>query len=277
MLQKTNTAELKKKTPYKELVFGRTFTDHMLVCSWQHESSASTVDSLGQSTGDRVGWSAPSIQKYGPFQMAPSAMVFHYGLEIFEGMKAYKDAQGRIRLFRPMKNMERLAASAQRLSLPSFDGKELLECIKELVRVDADWIPDERGYSLYIRPTMIGTQDTLGVAPANRALFFTIMSPVGPYYKTGFSAVSLIAEEKYVRAWPGGTGASKIGGNYAPGILPQVKANEAGFQQILWLFGPDALITEVGTMNLFIFWENEQHRKTERPRCCYCCCFSVAH
>jgi len=134
----------------------------------------------------------------------------------------------------------------------------VLECIKELVKVDQSWIPAQHGYSLYIRPTLIGTQDSLGVSKSNSALLYVISCPVGPYYKSGFDAVKLFANTQYVRAFPGGTGAAKIGGNYAPCIKPQAEAAEKGYAQNLWLFGPSHEITEVGTMNLFTFWVNEQ-------------------
>lgn len=147
--------------------------------------------------------------------------------------------------------------SAKRLAFPEFDGNELLKCIAELVKLDHSWIPQERGYSLYLRPTMIATQPALGVGPSNTVLLFVICSPVGPYYKTGFNAVSLYADDQYVRAWPGGTGAAKIGPNYGPTILPQSLASKKGYAQILWLFGPEHYVTEVGTMNLFTFWKNE--------------------
>lgn len=202
----------KPLTPLKDLVFGRTFSDHMLTIEWTATK----------------GWGRPHIQPYGKIALEPSATVFHYGMECFEGMKAYKDKQGKIRLFRPELNMNRLYKSSKRLSLPGFEKKELLECIKELVKVDEKWIPKERGYSLYIRPTMIGTQESLGVGPSGRAMFFCILSPVGPYYRTGFAAVSLLATTDYVRAWPGGTGDSKVGGNYAPCIKPQTEAGREG-------------------------------------------------
>ena len=185
----------KPKVDPSKLLFGHTFTDHMLTCEWSRQG----------------GWSAPKILSYGNLSLPPSASVLHYAIECFEGLKAYKDRHGTIRLFRPDLNMQRLLCSAERLALPTFEPAELLALIKALVRTDADWIPEETGYSLYIRPTMIGTQESLGVAPPNKALLFVICSPVGPYYKTGFAAVSLYAEEHFVRAWPGGTGAFKIG------------------------------------------------------------------
>ncbi|KAJ1515551.1 branched-chain-amino-acid aminotransferase [Coelomomyces lativittatus] len=205
----------------------------------------------------KEGWHAPRIHPYEKLVLDPSASVFHYGMECFEGMKAYKDREGKLRLFRPEMNINRFFQSAQRLSLPTFDKKELLNCIKELVKLESKWVPMEKGYSLYIRPTLIGTQPTLGVGPSGQAQLFVITSPVGPYFPTGFKAVTLLAEEKYVRAWPGGTGANKVGANYAPTILPQLHANALGYQQLLWLFGESHDITEIGTMNCFVYWTNK--------------------
>jgi len=142
--------------------------------------------------------------------------------------------------------------SARRIALPSFDGDALLDLIKQLVRLDKHWIPTEPGHSLYIRPTMIGNQKTIGVNPPNEALLFVICSPVGPYYPKGFKPVSLHGTTEYVRAAPGGTGAFKLGVNYAPGILPQKAAASLGYAQNLWLHGPEHYLTEVGTMNMFV-------------------------
>ncbi|CAG8465351.1 1109_t:CDS:2, partial [Acaulospora colombiana] len=144
----------------------------------------------------------------------------------------------------PDMNMKRFKKSAERISLPKFNEDELLECLKDLVRLEERWIPADRGYSLYIRPTLIGTQESLGVGATSQALLFIICSPVGPYYKTGFSAVQLLATTENVRAWPGGTGDAKIGGNYAPCVKPQLEAAEKGYQQNLWLFGENDEITE---------------------------------
>jgi len=228
-----------------KLVFGHTFSDHMLKAEWNATN----------------GWSSPKITPYDKLCLDPSATVFHYGVECFEGMKAYKDSQGTIRMFRPEMNMSRFLSSCKRLTLPVFDKGELLECIKKLVKTEERWIPQERGYSLYIRPTAIATAESLGVGPSNKSMIFVITCPVGPYYKTGFAAVSLFASKEYVRAWPGGTGNAKVGGNYAPGIRPQMEVAKNGYQQILWLFGKEDLVTEVGTMNLFIFWKNKQGEK----------------
>ncbi|KAJ5099265.1 Branched-chain-amino-acid aminotransferase [Penicillium argentinense] len=243
----TKTSTPKELTPNNELVFGRTFTDHMLSIEW------TATD----------GWHTPRIIPYQNLSLDPSTCVFHYAFECFEGMKAYKDHNGGTRLFRPNKNMERLNKSSARIALPTFDGEALTKLIGEFVKVDDRFIPDARGYSLYLRPTMIGTQKTLGVGPPGSALLFVIASPVGPYYPTGFKAISLEATDYAVRAWPGGVGDKKLGANYAPCILPQLEAASRGFQQNLWLFGEEEYVTEVGTMNLFIALKNKETGKKE--------------
>lgn len=175
-------------------------------------------------------------------------------------MKAYRDAKSAdiFRLFRPEMNMERFNKSAVRLSLPDFDENELLKCIKRLVRMESDWIPEGTGYSLYIRPTMIATNECIGISQPDRALLYVICSPVGPYFQSsGFSSVKILAEDSFVRAWPGGTGEYKIGANYGPTLYPQRLALERGFQQILWLLGPEHEITEIGSMNCFIFMKDQ--------------------
>lgn len=134
----------------------------------------------------------------------------------------------------------------------TFDGDELVKLLKKLVEIDANWVPDKEGYSLYLRPTLIGTQPSLGVGETKEALLFVIMSPVGPYYSSGVKPVALEANPERVRAWPGGTGNAKLGANYGPCILPQREAAKKGYQQNLWLFGDEHYLTEVGTMNLFV-------------------------
>ncbi|KAF4217904.1 hypothetical protein CNMCM8980_008222 [Aspergillus fumigatiaffinis] len=243
----TETTTPKELLAPKDLVFGKTFTDHMLSIEW---SAAN-------------GWNTPRIVPYQNLSLDPSACVFHYAFECFEGMKAYKDKKGQIRLFRPDKNMARLNKSSERIALPTFDGDALIKLIGEFVRLDSRFIPDARGYSLYLRPTMIGTQNTLGVGPPGSALLFVIASPVGPYYPTGFKAISLEATDYAVRAWPGGVGDKKLGANYAPCIVPQLKAASRGFQQNLWLFGEEEYVTEVGTMNLFIALKNKETGQKE--------------
>jgi len=207
------------------------------------------------------GWHAPRIIPYGPMPIDPAASGLHYGLQCFEGMKAYLDDQNRILLFRPMKNMERMNVSMKRLFLPAFDGAQFLECMKELIRLDRDWIPKGMGYSLYLRPTAVSTYAYIGVGPSKATKLYCICSPVGPYYPTGFNPVKLLAEPKYVRAWPGGTGFTKCGGNYAMTIQPAQEAMAKGYQQVLWLFGNDHQVTEVGTMNIFFFWQTPQGKK----------------
>jgi len=239
------TTKPKQKTELSKLLFGKEFTDHMFEVDWQAAK----------------GWGIPRISAFHNLSLEPSCSVFQYASECFEGMKAYKDAQGRIRLFRPDKNIERLNISAQRIVLPSFDQKGFLHCLNELLKVDKDWIPNQKGYSLYLRPTLIGTQPTLGVGPSGSAKLYIIGSPVGPYFPEGWKPVKLLADDKYVRAWPGGTGSCKVGGNYAATIMPQVEAAKKGYTQVLWLFGPEQQITEVGTMNMFVFWINKQGEK----------------
>jgi len=153
--------------------------------------------------------------------------------------------------------MARMNLSAQRLALPTFDGTALLDLIKELIRLDRHWIPQENGHSMYIRPVMIGTQNTVGISPPDSALLFVICSPVGPYYPDGFKPVALYGTTDYVRAYPGGTGQYKIGANYAPAVFPQKQAAALGYVQNLWLSGPEHSLTEVGTMNLFVVFRQE--------------------
>jgi branched-chain amino acid aminotransferase len=198
-----------------------------------------------------TGWLPPRITPYQNLSLDPASCVFHYAFECFEGMKAYKDKNGKIRLFRPDKNMERFNKSSARIALPTFEPNALIELLSTFAVMESRFIPSARGYSLYLRPTMIGTQRTLGVGPPGSALLYVIASPVGPYYPTGFKAVSLEATDYAVRAWPGGVGDKKLGANYAPCIVPQMEAAKKGFHQNLWLFGEEEFITEVGTMNMF--------------------------
>lgn len=226
---------LKPIVPKEELVFGSTFSDYMLEVDWNAKD----------------GWSAPIISPYHSFSMDPASSVFHYALECFEGMKGYKDAGGNIRLFRPMENMKRMNRSMNRLYMPGFNPEEFLQCLNELLKLDGRWIPQGDGYSIYIRPTAISTYPFLGVSASQMVKLYVIMSPAGPYFPQGFKPIKLLADTNNVRAWPGGVGNSKLGGNYAPTIQPQMEALEMGCQQVMWLFGPDHQITEVGAMNLF--------------------------
>lgn len=209
------------------------------------------------------GWLPARITPYQNLSLDPASCVFHYAFECFEGMKAYKDSTGKVRLFRPTKNMERMNKSSARIALPTFDGASMIELIAKFAALEKRFIPDQRGYSLYLRPTMIGTQRTLGVGPPGSALLYVIASPVGPYYPTGFKAVSLEATDYAVRAWPGGVGDKKLGANYAPCIVPQLEAAKRGFHQNLWLFGDEEFVTEVGTMNMFVAIKNKETGQKE--------------
>lgn len=207
------------------------------------------------------GWLAPRITPYQNLTLDPATCVFHYAFECFEGMKAYKNSEGQIRLFRPDKNMARFNRSSARIALPTFTGKAFLDLVSKFVVTEERFIPAARGYSLYLRPTMIGTQRTLGIGPPGSALLYMIASPVGPYYPTGFRAVSLEATDYAVRAWPGGVGDMKIGANYAPCMVPQLQAAKRGFHQNLWLFGEEQYVTEVGTMNFFAAIQDKETGK----------------
>ncbi|KAJ7585679.1 aminotransferase [Mycena floridula] len=249
---KIQLAETLKEVPKPEdLVFGLAKTDHMLVIEFD----------------PATGWGAPEIRPYGPLSMDPASSCFQYATSTFEGMKAYVGDDGKPRLFRPQRNMERLARSAARIALPvrltsqtgspgsylsrphqPFDPNALLTLIKRLVDIDSRWIPSIHGYSLYLRPTMIGTRSALAVAPSDHATIYVIMSPTGPYFRSP-KATSLLAVSETVRSWPGGTGHHKLGSNYAPGFLPQRVAAKQGYDQILWLIGDT--ITEAGAMNFF--------------------------
>lgn len=244
-LEIIKTTTPKEKLPKEQLIFGKTFTDHMLEIEWTAEH----------------GWGVPKISPYHNFAMDPATVVLHYAFELFEGMKAYRDANGEIRTFRPDKNMERMNKSAERIALPTFDGEELIKLIDQLVLLDESFVPQGAGYSLYLRPTLIGTTASLGVGVPDKALLYVIASPVGPYYGTGFKPVSLEATDYAVRAWPGGVGNRKLGANYAPCILPQLEAAKRGYQQNLWLFGEEGYITEVGTMNVFFAFKNADGSK----------------
>ena len=203
------------------------------------------------------GWGDPRITDFGPLSLPPQAACLHYAVQCFEGMKAYKDAKGTVRLFRPDMNARRLKRSMERLCLPSFEEKEFLECLKTLVRLDKDWVPSEDGYSLYLRPTAIGNNLKLSVGPSDSCLFYIILSPVGPYYPAGFKPVKLIIDQVNHRSWPGGTGEFKLGANYAGTIYHQVQHAKRGYAQVLWL-GPKNVVDEVGAMNFMAVWKNKE-------------------
>ncbi|CAD7090128.1 unnamed protein product [Hermetia illucens] len=239
--------QLQPKPDVDDLAFGKYFTDHMMK-AFYHKS-------LG-------GWQKPEITPLESLVLHPAAKVLHYAVELFEGMKAYRGVDGRIRIFRPEMNMHRMNVSAKRSGLPTFDGVEFTKCLSRLVSIDQEWVPHTEAASLYLRPTLIGIDPTLGVASSDSALLYTILCPVGEYFKPGSSgAVSLLADPRYTRAWPGGVGDRKMGSNYAPTIHVQKEAASKGLQQVLWLYGEDHQLTEVGTMNIFMFYINDNGEK----------------
>ncbi|CAL1278523.1 unnamed protein product [Larinioides sclopetarius] len=207
---------------------------------------------------ESTGWGKPEITPLHYLPMHPGSKILQYAQGVFEGMKAFKRIDSKVALFRPDLNMKRLLASAERASLPPFDLEELLKCIKKLISVDLRCVPDDGKSSLYIRPTYIGSENTLGVSPAKSTLLYVVTCPSGPYFKSGLTQpVSLLADPKYVRACPGGAGAYKLAANYAPSLYVQKLALEQGLDQVLWLYGKDHQICEAGAMNVFFLLKNE--------------------
>ena len=234
---------LKEKPKAGEaLGFGKYYTDHMFVMDWDR----------GQ------GWHDARIVPFGPIPMDPASMVLHYAQETFEGLKAYRTKDDRILLFRPEMNARRFANSNRRLCMPEVAEEDFVEAVTQLVACEKDWVPAEEGTSLYIRPFMFATEAAVGVHPACSYKFVIILSPVGAYYPEGVNPVKIYVEDEYVRATPGGTGFTKCGGNYAASIAAQVKAEEMGFTQVLWLDGVHRkYVEEVGTMNVMFMIDNE--------------------
>ncbi len=218
------------------LTFGTIFTDHMFVMNYE--------------TGK--GWYDPRVVPYQPISLEPSCMVFHYGQEMFEGLKAYKTEDGRTLLFRPDMNAKRTNNTNRRLCIPEIPEEDFIQAVKAVVKADEAWIPTKQGTSLYIRPFIIATDPFLGVRPSNTYLFIIILSPVGAYYPEGLNPVKIWIEDDYVRAVRGGIGEAKTGGNYVASMAAQLKAHEEGYSQVLWLDGVERkYIEEVGAMNIF--------------------------
>jgi len=240
---RVNLSETTKEKPNSDqLIFGRSFTDHMFVMDYS----------------DPLGWHNASIVPYQPLTIDPSAMVFHYGQSVFEGLKAFRTENGDIQMFRPQKNFERLNRSNDRLCIPPIDEEFALKALKQLITIDKDWVPDKPGTSLYIRPFIISTEPYLGVAPSRNYKFIIILSPVGAYYKEGINPVKIAVENQYVRTVKGGTGEAKTGGNYAASLKAQEMAAPSGFAQVLWLDGVEKkYIEEVGSMNVFFKIDGE--------------------
>lgn len=225
-----------KPTDETNLGFGHIFSDHMFIMDYDAG----------------MGWHDARIVPYAPIEMSPAAMCLHYGQEVFEGMKAYRTADGKIQLFRPEENFKRLNVSNERLVIPEIDVDFAVNALKELVKIEADWVPHSDGASLYIRPFIIAVDPFLGVRPGDKYMFIIILSPSGAYYSTGLNPVSIYVEKNYVRAVKGGMGYTKTGGNYAASLAAQDEAHKQNYSQVLWLDGVERkYIEEVGAMNIF--------------------------
>ncbi len=225
---------LKEKPDFSKLGFGKYFTDHMFMMEYS----------------DTEGWKNARIVPFDYIPIHPASTVLHYGAEIFEGMKAYRTADG-YQMFRPLENIRRMNDSAARLCLPDLPEEFTLKALTELINLEYDWIPDQEGTSLYIRPFMFGNDESLGVHAVHNATFVVILSPVGAYYAEGLNPVKISIESEDVRAVRGGTGYAKCGGNYAASMRAGKRAAEKGFSQVLWLDGVERkYIEEVGAMNV---------------------------
>jgi branched-chain amino acid aminotransferase len=220
--------------------FGRVFTDHMVTIRYS----------------EAQGWHEAEIKPRGPIALDPASAVLHYAQEIFEGLKAYKGDDGRIRLFQPEANARRFQRSAERLAMPALPEALFVEALEQLVRIDAAWIPDGDG-SLYLRPFMIATEAFLGVKPSSDYLFMVIASPVGSYFKNQTGVLSVWVSDDYSRAAPGGTGAAKCGGNYAASLVAQAEASKHGCDQVVFLDAAERKwIEELGGMNIFFVFND---------------------
>lgn len=237
----TLATSVKALPPSDKLGFGQYFTDHMFVAKYR----------------EGEGWYQADVLPYAPLALDPAASVFHYGQALFEGMKAFRQENGEVVFFRPEFNFDRLCDGAERLCLQAPPKELFMEGLKKLVAVDERWIPHEPNTSLYIRPTLIGSEGFLGVRPSHETIFFIILSPVGSYYAEGAKPVRIWTEETYLRAAPGGLGAVKAGANYASSLKAALAAKQKGYAQVLWLDVEHQGIEEVGTMNVFFVMENE--------------------
>lgn len=221
--------------------FGNLFTDHMAIIRYK----------------EGVGWHDARLQKREPIAMDPASSVLHYAQEIFEGMKAYRLADGGTALFRPEHNARRFQSSARRMAMPELSEELFLQSVEKLVDIDRDWFPSVEGGSLYLRPFMFASEVFLGVRPAKEYLYIVIASPAGGYFKSGASAVNIWVSEGYSRAAPGGTGAAKCGGNYAASLVAQAEAIEKGCDQVVFLDAAEhRWVEELGGMNLFFVMDD---------------------
>src|SRR5256886_3114385 len=203
-------ATVKKPKPKdSELSFGTVFTDHMFVMDFQEEK----------------GWYDPRVEPYGPFPLDPAAAVLHYAQAVFDGLKAFRGRDGKVRLFRPQKHVDRLIQSSNRLCIPPLDPELALRSLVTLVGIEKDWVPSTVGTSLYVRPTIVANEAFLGVRPAKAYIYYVILSPVGAYYPEGMNPVKILVVDKYVRAVEGGVGSAKTGVNYAASLYAAEAAN----------------------------------------------------
>ena len=231
----TKAAVLKEKPDSSTLGFGKIFTDHMFMMDWNSEK----------------GWGNARIVPFENISIHPASTVLHYGSEIFEGLKAYRRADGKVQMFRPIENIRRMNRSAERLCLPQIPEEDAMQILKTFVSLEQDWTPAAEGTSLYLRPFMFGNDETLGVHAVHNATFMIIASPVGSYYKEGINPVKIMIEDEDVRAVRGGTGYAKCGGNYAASNRAGERAEKKGYSQVLWLDGVERkYIEEVGAMNV---------------------------
>ncbi len=231
----TKTTKPKVMPAEETLGFGKVFTDHMLLVDWTKEE----------------GWKDARIVPFGRISLHPASTVLHYGAEIFEGLKAYRRADGGVQLFRPMENVKRMNRSAERMSLPQMDEEDMLQLITAFVKLEERWIPKSFGTSLYLRPFLFGNDEALGVHAVHSATFMLIASPSGSYYKEGINPVGIMIEDEDVRTVRGGTGYAKCGGNYAASTRAGERAAQKGYSQVLWLDGVERkYVEEVGAMNV---------------------------
>ncbi|MHA1521829.1 MAG: branched-chain amino acid aminotransferase [Promethearchaeota archaeon] len=239
----TNVTERKAlPTDDSTLGFGQIFTDYMLTMEFDRAQG---------------GWGSAEIRPYGILGLEPGSACLHYGQIVWEGLKCYRTPKG-LRLFRPRENFERLNRSARRMCMPEVDVEYMVDALKELLKLEARWVPQTLGTSLYVRPCMIASEPFLGLHKANRYILFIMLSPSGPYFKEGFKPIKILVEDKYVRAALGGTGEAKTAGNYAASLKSTDEAMEKGFSQTLWLDAVERkYIEEVGAMNMAFVLKGE--------------------
>jgi branched-chain amino acid aminotransferase len=226
-----------------DLGFGKTFTDHMVDICWSEQG----------------GWHRPRVRPYGPIELEPAAAVLHYAQEVFEGLKAYRHADGSIWTFRPEQNAARMQRSARRLALPELPTEYFVESIKQLVAVDGAWVPSAAETSLYLRPFMFAKEAFLGVRPAVKVNYYVIGSPAGAYFSSGIAPVSIWLSTQYTRAGHGGMGSAKTGGNYAASLVAQQEAYEQGCAQVLFLDAQEGkYLEELGGMNVVLVTKDKR-------------------